>query len=114
LPRLSRGVVGAGENALSRDLMVLHRAVDMYAMEHGGVRPESARIEAQLTQYTCCRGNPSVTKDPNYVLGPYLRVIPPVPVGPNRGSSRISDSPGRAVGWIYDAATGSVGPNLSP
>ena len=40
--------------------------------------------------------------------GPYVRKIPPVPLGPARGSTKIATAPAADVGWIYDETTGSI------
>jgi len=52
-----------------------------------------------------------------HIYGPYLRSIPPIPVGPNVGATgvEIKDNDPRAVyegkkdkGWIYSDETGDI------
>jgi len=43
--------------------------------------------------------------------GPYMRAIPPLPVGTRKGNTKIAliDAPG--VGWIYTPASGKIRAN---
>jgi len=113
IPRMSRGSKGAGESALASDLAVLRNAIDIFAAEHNGTFPTAADITNQLTQYTNEVGIAQAAKDPNHIYGPYVRKIPPLPVGTNKGSTGISNAPGAGVGWIYTAATGSIRANTT-
>src|SRR5579884_3696461 len=85
IPKMSKGAQGAADSALTGDLALLRHAVDMYTNEHGGTLPSATNIATQLTQYTNIDGTKtSATKDTSanqIVYGPYLRAIPPVPVG---------------------------------
>lgn len=114
IPRLSRGSQGASNTALARDVQVLQKAIDLYAAEHNGAFPSAAMIADQLTQYTDHTGSMSTSKSPPYPFGPYLRKVPAVPCGPNKGSSHISTAAGSGVGWIYDPAEGTITPNTDP
>ena len=114
IPRLSRGSQGSLEAALARDIQVLQKSIDLYAAEHNGAFPNSAMISNQLTMYTDAGGATSQSKTPPYVFGPYLRKVPPLPSGPNKGSSNISTAPGVGVGWIYDPTEGTITPNTDP
>lgn len=111
-PRFSRGVEGASSSALAADLSRLNRAVDIYAAEHGGLFPTTADIAEQLTGYTNAAGDVSVVVTAEHIYGPYLRFIPPVPHGPNRGKAAIGAAAAPGIGWIYDPATGRITPNL--
>ena len=114
IPRLSRGSQGSTEAALARDLQVLQKAIDHYAAEHNGAFPHAAMVAEQLTQYSDVTGAMSQAKTPPYTFGPYVRKIPPIPTGPNKGSSNISTAAGIGVGWIYDPAEGAITPNMTP
>lgn len=120
IPRISRGSAGAADSALAGDLAVLRNAIDLYATEHAGTFPSStdATFVAQLTTYTDASGGTSATRDATHIYGPYLRKVPPLPIGPAnyKGSAAIIDSataigtsPG---GWHYNATTGEIKPNV--
>ena len=114
VPRLSRGSQGSVEAATARDVQVLQKAIDLYAAEHNGAFPHGEMVADQLTLYTDSTGAMSKGKTPPYTFGPYLRKVPPVPTGPNKGSSNISTSSGVGVGWLYDPTEGTIIPNTTP
>jgi prepilin-type N-terminal cleavage/methylation domain-containing protein len=111
IPRMSRGSRGANDSALSGDLAVLRNAVDLYAAEHGGSLPSLAGIVNQLTLYSAPDGTTSPDKISPYIYGPYVRSIPPVPVGFRKGKNGISDLDGATIGWIYEEDTGKIKAN---
>jgi prepilin-type N-terminal cleavage/methylation domain-containing protein len=116
IPRLSRGSAGASESALAADLKVLRNAIEMYATEHDGNWPNPATVEAQLTQYTDAAGETSATRTATHIYGPYMRKVPPVPVGPFKGTTTIGDSDTvnqgtDGFGWIYNGTTGEIHAN---
>jgi len=114
IPRMSRGASGAADSGLIADLAVLRSAVDLYKAEHGGTLPTFADFEAQLTTYTDDASNDNATKTTTYYLGPYLRELPKLKVGANKGQSAIVASQGGSTaGWVYDAATGAISANLA-
>jgi general secretion pathway protein G len=129
IPRVSRGSRGADEAALRSDLATMRSAIEYYASEHGGVFPgakaaggsyggegSEEAFKSQLLFYTDAEGNCSNAKDQTHLFGPYLRKsLPPLPVGKNRGNSRVNTSntdPQVAVddgtGWVYCYATGEI------
>jgi prepilin-type N-terminal cleavage/methylation domain-containing protein len=108
IPRMSRGSRGAGDAALTADLSVLRNAIDLFAAEHGGTYPTAVE---QLTQYTDGAGNTQDTKDTTHIYGPYIRKIPPLPVGAKKGCTGISDMDGDGVGWLYDPDAGAIKAN---
>jgi len=112
LPRLSRGSRGASDAALEADLTALQKAIDLFATEHDGRFPGGGSIAKQLTQYTDRQGNPQTAKDTLHIYGPYLRAIPPLPVGHRRGNTRIASQDAEDVGWIYTPASGQIEANL--
>ena len=115
IPRLSRGAEGAEMSALEHDLKVLNKALDVYAAEHQGLYPTAAEIETQLTKYTDVHGG-NISDAPNpaagAVFGPYVRRVPPVPYGANKGNTKISTTAGNGVGWIYDTDIPRIIPNV--
>ncbi len=114
VPRMSRGARGATDSALSGDLAVLRNAIDLYSTEHTGAYPEAAKINEQLTQYTDASGGTQTTKDGTHLYGPYLRSVPPLPVGDNRkGQKKIAVADSNDVGWIYTYSTGDIRANTT-
>ena len=112
IPRLSRGSEGASEAALIADLAVMRRAIDMYTAEHVGEFPVSAAaFEAQMTLFTNPAGATNPIKGGGFIYGPYLRAVPPLPVGTRRGETAVKPPPADAAagfGWVYDSVTGAI------
>ncbi len=113
VPRMSRGSQGAAVSALAGNLSVLNKAVDHYAAEHGGAYPTALMIESQLTGKTTDAGAAWSEGDSEIAYGPYLRAVPPLPVGARKGQTGIATTDGDHVGWIYRPLTGKIRPNLS-
>lgn len=111
IPRMSRGSAGAADSALVGNLSVLRNAIDLYSVEHGGDFPTAANIEDQLTSNTNANGDVG-TDATEHIYGPYLRRIPPLPVGENQGESDIiPDGSSEDGGWVYDEETGEIWAN---
>lgn len=113
IPRMSRGAAGAADSALTANLAVLRNAIDLFQSEHGGTYPGAATIVAQLTQYTDDTGATSATQTGAFIYGPYLRAVPPLPVGAKKGSTGIAAADAAGIGWIYTAATGKINANTT-
>lgn len=118
IPRMSRGATGANESALNGNLAVLRKAIDLYQAEHDGAYPGATTITDQLTKRTNAAGTvqPTPGTDDNlYPFGPYLRSIPPLPVGANKGETAIhAGTLGDAnYGWHYTASTGTIKANTA-
>ena len=90
IPRMSRGSKGANDAALQGDLAVLRNAIDLFSAEHGGSFPTAGAIVNELTQYTDVSGAVSASKTNTHIYGPYLRSVPPLPVGTRKGSTDIA------------------------
>lgn len=112
IPRMSRGAEGAADASLVSDLAVLRSAIDLYHAEHEGLFPVAADINEQLTQYTDITGGVSATKTATHIYGPYVRKVPTLKVGSNKGLSSIAAADGVTVAWIYDASSGGIVANL--
>ena len=113
IPRMSRGASGAADSGLIADLAVLRSAVDLYKAEHGGTLPAFATFEAKMTTYTNDAGTANATKSSTYYLGPYLRELPKLKVGTNKGQSAVvATQGGTTAGWVYNDSTGAVSANL--
>jgi prepilin-type N-terminal cleavage/methylation domain-containing protein len=119
IPRLSRGATGASSGALKGNLAVMRSAIELYAAEHEGLLPgkdsagNSEDVATQLTTYTDINGSPNPTKTTVFVYGPYLKSVPPLPVGAEKGSTGIAAAAAAGVGWIYDSATGAIRSNTT-
>ncbi|MBL4699399.1 MAG: prepilin-type N-terminal cleavage/methylation domain-containing protein [Phycisphaerales bacterium] len=113
IPRMSRGAAGAADSGLVADLNVLRSAINLYKAEHGGAVPAFATFEAQLTTYTSDAGVANASKSSTYYLGTYLRQIPKLKVGTNKGQSAlVATQGGTTAGWVYVEATGAISANL--
>jgi len=113
IPRMSRGSAGAADSALAGDLAVFRNALDLYSAEHNGAFPTVAVVADALTQYTDSSGDVSATKDTTHIYGPYMRKVPPLPVGAAKGNTGIAAATGDGVGWIFNASTGGIQPNCT-
>ena len=113
IPRLSRGSAGAADAALAGNLAVMRNAIDLYSAEHNGAFPTVANIASAMLQYTNATGGISATRDATYIYGPYIRKIPPLPVGAKRGCTGIAAATGDGVGWIYSATPGDIKANTT-
>lgn len=103
IPRMSRGSQGAQESALVGNLAVLRNAIDMFTNEHGGTLPTASTVAAQLTQQTNVLGSTTISEG-QVAYGPYLRDVPPLPVGANQGKTAIGTSLGDDAGWVYSTS----------
>lgn len=133
VPRLSRAGRNADVAAQHEDWSRVQRQVEFYATEHGGAYPGSvsdgtnapntaAAFLTQMMRFTAGDGRASTTLAAPYVYGPYLRGgLPPLKLGPHAGKSGVyvvsgatvpSYQAGRAVGWVYNATTGEIIPNI--
>jgi general secretion pathway protein G len=113
IPRMSRGARGASDSALAGDLATLRNAIDLYAAEHLGTYPSAADPNTQITLYTNATGTVNATKTTTYMYGPYMRSIPPLPVGAKKGCTKIAAADAAGVGWIYGATAGTIRANTT-
>ena len=112
--RLSRHADQAASSGMAADLSVLQLAIERYRAEHAGLNPTAASIEDQLTKYTNAQGAVSPTTSAQYIYGPYVRRIPPVPSGPAIGKTKIGPNAAADVAWIYSESTGDISANTGP
>ena len=116
IPRMTRGAQNAGATALKGSLSVMRSALELYRTEHEGKFPVIATAATQLTQYTKVDGsdaNAAPDVAGGRVYGPYVRKIPPLPVGLKKNSTGIAAIDGAGVGWIYDDTTGTIKANCA-
>ena len=111
IPKMSRGSAGAADSAVAQDLATMRSALELYQTEHGGTYPSNtsaATFLNQLTQYTDASGNAQATKDTTHIYGPYLKAVPPLPVGTNKGLSTVTitgPAGTGSFGWYFDGTT---------
>lgn len=128
VPRISAGTMRSDESALVADLTTLRNAIDRYAAEHQGAFPGAAAdgmggavnsetsFLNQLLKYSDSQGLAAPTKGGANPFGPYLRRMPPLPVGANKNKTTVSidtaNSPPVVVvgsfGWVYNPTTGEI------
>lgn len=118
IPRMSRGAAGASDSALKANLAVLRNAIDLFAAEHNGKYPTLSDLPDAMTKYSNAAGDAfSVTKSSTYLYGPYLRSIPSLPIGPQKGAAPTftatpdSAPDANSAHWVYNAATGQITAN---
>jgi len=112
IPRMSRGSAGAADSALSGNLAVLRNAIDLYSAEHGGSYPALASFSDLLTKYSNAAGTETAaSRDATHPYGPYLRAVPPLPVGADKGKTSVVATYTAGNGWIYTVATGQITAN---
>jgi prepilin-type N-terminal cleavage/methylation domain-containing protein len=113
IPRMSRGASGAQESALASSLASMRNAIDLYYTEHGNTFPAVLTFANQMTLFSDDAGATNATKTTQYIYGPYLRSIPPLPVGAKKGKTGVAAADAGTIGWIYDASTGIITANTT-
>jgi len=128
IPRVVSAVKGTDESALRENLAGLRTAIDAFAAEHGGAFPASiadglgnaantpGAFENHLLKYSSDAGQAAGAPDSAHPFGPYLRQIPPVPVGANKGKNTVAIDAANAPplvttgteGWVYNPTTGQI------
>lgn len=113
IPRMSRGAEGASDSAVTANLAVLRNALDLFVTEHEGTYPAAADVEDALLQYSNLAGDDFGAKSATRIYGPYLRAIPPLPVGARKGGTSIAAADAAGVGWLYNSAAGTITTNTT-
>ncbi len=118
IPRLSRGSAGASSSAVAGNLAVLRNAINLYAAEHNNKFPghDSGDAADHLTMYTDASGGTSATRTGNFIFGPYIVAVPPMPIGNKSAPTGIAidatNSPPQTTagndGWVYNPNTGEI------
>src|SRR5687767_9665237 len=89
----------------------------MCQQEHDGRPPPEGLLVDLMLKYASQEWRTSDTKTFEFCLGPYLRRIPPLPVGgPQERGRNTVGSPreavvGSGIAWIYDGSSGTIRPN---
>ena len=115
IPQPSRGARNGAATGVEADLAVLRNAIALYQLDHEGALPTVDGFVEQMTMFSNVAGDSfSTTPDlaNEIVFGPYLKRIPPLPVGQRNGSARVAAIVGPlGVGWIYNEANGDIRAN---
>jgi general secretion pathway protein G len=111
IPRISMGATDARANALRANLSALNRAVEYYAAEHENAYPTPSTFEEQLTKFTNLAGAYSDSFSAEYRFGPYLKEIPKIGVGPNKGGDDVGTTATGSAAWVLDTVSGIVKAN---
>lgn len=114
VPRLSRGATNASATAVTADLVMLRKAIELYRAEHEGTFPTVNDFVSQMTMFSNADGD-SFNATPDLAngiaFGPYLKAMPPLPVGVRKGSTGVAAADAAGIGWIYTEATGKIRAN---
>lgn len=116
IPRMTRGAQNAGATALKGSLSVMRSSIELYRTEHDGKFPTATSVATALTAYTKIDGSDAnATPDvaSGRIYGPYVRKIPPLPVGLKKNSTGIAATDRPGVGWIYEETTGDIKANCA-
>ncbi len=111
VPRLTRGATNASATALAANLAALRNAVELYRAEHEGAFPTVANFVNQMTQFSDTGGTnfaAAANVGAGIVYGPYLKGVPALPVGAEKGSTAVAAAAAVGVGWIYTDASGVI------
>jgi general secretion pathway protein G len=111
IPKMSHGSAGTDDSAIAQDLATMRAALEAYQSEHGGNYPSNTSATTflnQLTQYTDASGNAQSTRDSTHIYGPYLKTVPALPAGTNKGLSTVTvtgPAGTGSFGWYFDGTT---------
>lgn len=114
IPRMSRGASAASESSVAASLVTLRGGLELFYTEHGNVYPPLANVSEALTQFSnesITKFNPTKDAASGTIYGPYVRTLPPLPVGVNKGKSNFVAKLGEDGGWVYDETTGTISAN---
>jgi general secretion pathway protein G len=110
IPKFAGATTTSRKISLKGELRQIRGAIQLYRVEHRDTTPDlvGTNWDAVLL-YTDTYGNtaaaPDLTVNPPVNCGPYLKDAPYNPLA----DSRIIDAAaGAGVGWVYDAATGTI------
>jgi general secretion pathway protein G len=116
IPRMSRGASAAAESSLAANLVTLRGGLELFYTEHGNTYPELSKINEALSQFSNETGdkfNPTKSVSDGIVYGPYVRTMPALPVGANKGKTAFVASLGNDGGWVYSATNGTITANCA-
>ncbi len=104
IPQFSNASQEASINRIKADLQTMRSQIELYKIQHLGVRPTLANFATQMTTQTDINGAAGAD------FGPYLQAIPTnaftmlATIVDGSGGAPAADS----GGWAYNAATGDI------
>jgi prepilin-type N-terminal cleavage/methylation domain-containing protein len=111
---MGAGAAGSCEAALAADLSRLRGAIDMFTVEHGENSPRLDGFAEQISTYTNGGGHAQPTANAGHSYGPYLRQIPLLPAGADKGKNTVVGRYQPGNGWVYEQSTGAIAANAAP
>jgi prepilin-type N-terminal cleavage/methylation domain-containing protein len=135
IPQFSNSSGDAQEAALDANLATMRSSIEMYRVQHANIYPgvnissggaasctasggavgtgavkTALAFTDQLTAYSNAAGGTCTVKNADYPYGPYVRVMPPEPIG-NSNTVNASDAvlatpAAGGKGWNYSTMTG--------
>lgn len=112
VPRMSRGAAGATSSRMRSDLATMRSALELYYAEHNNTYPAVGDFaNALVNQYSDVDGNLNATKTGVFIYGPYLKEIPTIVVGAQKGNNGVAAADGAGIAWLYNDTTGAITPN---
>ncbi len=112
VPRMSRGAAGATSSRLRADLATMRSALELYYAEHNNTYPAVADFEnALVNQFTDVDGNLNATKTGVFIYGPYLKEVPTINVGAQKGNNGVAAADAAGIAWLYNETTGVITAN---
>jgi prepilin-type N-terminal cleavage/methylation domain-containing protein len=122
-PTLQGHVISARESAAKDNLSKMRAQIQLYAVQHKGMRPgyvdgnpvPTATMQMQLTGTTTETGqvSPSKVRSDPFLYGPYVRAIPENPFNDLSNIAYVLEATafsaavdGTSSGWLYKKETG--------
>ncbi len=112
VPRMSRGAAGATSSRLKSDLSTMRSGLELYYAEHNNTYPAVADFtNAMVAQFSDVDGNLNATKTGVFIYGPYLKEVPAIQVGAQKGNNGVAAADAAGIAWLYNDTTGVITPN---
>jgi prepilin-type N-terminal cleavage/methylation domain-containing protein len=111
---MGAAAANSAEAALAADLARLRGAIDMFTAEHGESSPRLATFTDQLTAYSSSGGHAQPAANTGHIYGPYLRQIPNLPIGADKGKTTVVGNYQEGNGWVYNQSSGAIAANCAP
>lgn len=112
VPRMSRGAAGATSSRMRSDLSTMRSALELYYAEHNNNYPAVGDFNnALVAQFSDVDGNLNATKTGVFIYGPYLKEVPTIQVGAQKGNNGVAAADAAGIAWLYNDTTGVITPN---
>lgn len=104
IPQFTSASQNARTNSLETQLKTLKTQVQLFELEHGGVKPKLSSNWDDFTQRTNAAGNVETDGD----FGPYMAVAPSNPLHDGDDKTTIGTDEGGSTAWLWDETTGTI------